>query len=179
MVSPVPVCRFCGESFRPHPRVGARQIACSSSSCQAARKRDSQARWLAAHPDYFHGQYPKKRAWHKAHPGYLAAYRRDHPAAAERHREQERARRRRKALDRAVDIQDELTIQTILFPQVTAGAPGVDIQDEIPVHRSILVGLIERWRAGEGRVDIQDRIDSAVLECYKIGRRLQHRRTAP
>jgi hypothetical protein len=172
-------CRFCAQTFRPDPRVGARQISCSAPACRAARKRESQKRWLNAHPDYFRGQYPKKRAWHDAHPGYLAQYRRTHPVAAERHRRQEQERRHR-VQDRGVDIQDEIAgTQLLLFSSVTAGAAPVDIQDEIPIHRCLFLGLIGRLWGDGGRVDVQDQIDSALLACYKAGRRLQRRRTAP
>lgn len=173
------VCRFCAQRFRPDPRVGARQIACSAPACRAARKRESQKRWLSAHPDYFRGQYPKKRDWHEAHPGYLAEYRLTHPAAAKRHRRQEYERRHR-VLARGVDIQDEIAgAQLLLFSDLTAGVARVDIQDEIPVHRCLFLGLVGRLWGDGGRVDVQDQIDSALLACYKAGRRLQHGRTAP
>lgn len=167
------LCRFCQQSFRPDPRVGARQYACPAAACQALRRRGCQDRWTEAHPDYFRGQYQKKRAWHDAHPGYLAEYRRTHAEAAERHRDQER--RRRQAQKAAVDVQDESRIQALLVQEVAGAAPRVDIQDEMPVQRSILLGLIERLRA-TGRVDIQGPIDQALLDCYKAGRLLQTRR---
>ncbi len=166
-------CRFCGEPFHPDPRVGARQYACSAPACRAGRKKTCQDRWTGAHPDYFRGQYPKKRAWHNAHPGYLAEHRRAHPEAAARHRDEERQRRRDQKT--AVDIQDESRIQALLFQEVAGATPRVDIQDEIPLQRSILLGLVERLRSKE-RVDIQGQIDQALLDCYKAGRLLQTRR---
>ncbi len=169
-------CRFCGTPFRPDPRVGDRQYGCSAPACQAARKQACQERWCEAHPDYFQGQYPKKRSWHHAHPGYLAEHRRAHPEAAEKHRREER--QRRQVLRPAVDIQDECRIQSLILPSVAGDTPRVDIQDEMPVQRLILLGLIERLGASEG-VDIPDQIDQAVLDCYKAGRRLQTRRASP
>ena len=169
-------CRFCGARFRPDRRVGARQYACSSSACQAQRKRACQDRWLARHPEYFRGQYPKKRSWHDSHPGYLAEYRRLHPEAAERHREQER--RRRQTHNPPVDIQDESRIESLILQPFSDDSPRVDIQDEIPLQRSILLGLIDRLGAG-GRVDIPNQIDHALRDCYNAGRRLQTRRAAP
>lgn len=182
MSSALPACSFCGQPFRPDPRVGTRQRSCPSPACRAQRKRDSQQNWLAANPDYFRGQYPKKRLWHLAHPGYLAEYRSKHPNAAEHHRESERARRSRRAHSR-VDIQDE-----IARTQPLAGNPlnggrtlprrlGVDIQDEIPV-RTLLFGLIQRLCHGRGRVDIPDEIDAAILDCYKAGLLVHPRRAA-
>src|SRR6266566_129626 len=46
-------CRICRRWFRPDPRVGARQRACSNPSCQKARHQQAQARWCARNPDYF------------------------------------------------------------------------------------------------------------------------------
>lgn len=46
-------CRICRKSFRPDPRQGSRQKACSRSSCQQKRRAETQARWRAANPDYF------------------------------------------------------------------------------------------------------------------------------
>lgn len=165
-------CRFCGKPFVPDRRVGARQYACRTPACQAQRKKACQESWTEAHPDYFRGQYPKKRTWHDAHPGYLAEYRRTHPEAAERHREEERQRRQ---TYRSVDIQDESLIQRLLGQGVPGEAPRVDIQDEMPAQRMILLGLVERLRV-TGRVDIQGQIDQVLLDCYKAGRRLQKRR---
>lgn len=174
-------CRFCGALFRPDRRVGARQYACSTPACQAQRKRACQERWLARHPDYFSGQdqYRKKRPWHEAHPGYLAQYRKLHPEAAERHRKQERQRRqRRQTLNPPVDIQDESGIESPILQHFSDDSRRVDIQDEIPLQRSILLGLIDRLGAG-GRVDIPNQIDLALRDCYNAGRRLQTRRAVP
>jgi hypothetical protein len=45
-------CSICRKWFRPDPRPGARQRACSQAECQAARRRKNQVRWRAANPDY-------------------------------------------------------------------------------------------------------------------------------
>ena len=45
-------CTICRRWFRPNPRVGARQHACSKPECQAARRKKTQARWRARNPDY-------------------------------------------------------------------------------------------------------------------------------
>ena len=45
-------CSICRHWFRPHPRIGVRQRACSQPECQAARRQKTQARWRAANPDY-------------------------------------------------------------------------------------------------------------------------------
>lgn len=50
--SPARPCRFCRKWFRPHPRVGDRQRACSDPKCQAKRQSKQQAAWRERNPDY-------------------------------------------------------------------------------------------------------------------------------
>ena len=45
-------CRICHQWFRPHPRAGDRQRACSAAPCQAERRRRAVAAWRCRHPDY-------------------------------------------------------------------------------------------------------------------------------
>lgn len=45
-------CRICHRWFRPHPRAGDRQQACSAAPCQAERRRRAVAAWRRRHPDY-------------------------------------------------------------------------------------------------------------------------------
>jgi hypothetical protein len=45
-------CRICRRWFRPDPRVGGRQRACSKPDCQTARRRKTQASWRNRNPGY-------------------------------------------------------------------------------------------------------------------------------
>jgi hypothetical protein len=45
-------CCICRRWFRPDPRVGWRQRACSQPECRAARRKKTQAAWRARNPDY-------------------------------------------------------------------------------------------------------------------------------
>lgn len=45
-------CRICRKWFRPNPRVGERQRACSGEECQKARRKKTQAAWREANADY-------------------------------------------------------------------------------------------------------------------------------
>jgi hypothetical protein len=47
-------CRICRKWFRPDPRVGQRQRACSRPECQQARRATTQAAWRARNPEYYH-----------------------------------------------------------------------------------------------------------------------------
>lgn len=55
-------CRFCRRAFRPDPRQGSRQRACSAAACQQERRAETQARWRAKNPDYFTSYRLTRRA---------------------------------------------------------------------------------------------------------------------
>jgi hypothetical protein len=55
-------CRICRKWFHPDPRIGERQRVCSAPSCQAARRKKTQASWRAGNPDYFVARRLKQRA---------------------------------------------------------------------------------------------------------------------
>lgn len=55
-------CSVCRKWFTPSARVGDRQFACSTPSCQSARRKKKQAAWRAAHPDYFVARRLQERA---------------------------------------------------------------------------------------------------------------------
>lgn len=55
-------CVICRHWFRPDPRVGQRQHACGKPECQAARRKETQARWRARNPDYAAGYRLQRRS---------------------------------------------------------------------------------------------------------------------
>ena len=55
-------CSICRKWFRPNPRVGTRQWACTKPDCQKARRQRTQANWRARNPDYFTGHRIQNRA---------------------------------------------------------------------------------------------------------------------
>jgi hypothetical protein len=55
-------CRICHHWFTPDARVGERQRVCASASCQAARRKQTQASWRSRNPDYFAARRLKQRA---------------------------------------------------------------------------------------------------------------------
>lgn len=44
-------CTHCRDLFWPDPRTAARQGACTKPACQTARRKVTQKRWRAAHPE--------------------------------------------------------------------------------------------------------------------------------
>ena len=129
-------CPYCGDEFQPKPHVAAIQVCCGKKRCKAKRKMDAQAHWLdkAENRDYFKGEYRRTRLWLDAHPGYLAAYRDDHPDYVQKDNEGHRQRRIRAR--RRADIQDAWPRREIERIQ---GVQGADIQD---TYRLRLDGLL-------------------------------------
>lgn len=61
-------CSICRHWFRPHPRVGARQHACSKPECQLVRRQRTQWDWRAHNPEYAAGYRIQQRAAKKQSP---------------------------------------------------------------------------------------------------------------
>jgi len=55
-------CVVCRRGFRPHPRLGDRQVACQRPECQQERRRRNQEAWRRIHPGYFIARRAKERA---------------------------------------------------------------------------------------------------------------------
>lgn len=50
-------CQYCGQYFKPNPRVGEKQKACSRDECKRKRKREAQEVWKKKNPEYFKDPY--------------------------------------------------------------------------------------------------------------------------
>jgi len=55
-------CSVCRRKFRPDPRVGERQHACSEERCQHQRRAETQASWRSRNPSYQRGYRLKRRS---------------------------------------------------------------------------------------------------------------------
>ena len=55
-------CSVCRKMFRPDPRVGDRQYACSEERCQQQRRAETQASWRSRNPSYQSGYRFKRRS---------------------------------------------------------------------------------------------------------------------
>ena len=62
-------CKYCGQYFKPDPRVGERQKTCFRDECKQKRRREAQEEWKKKNPeclknhyqDYVKGWRKKKR----------------------------------------------------------------------------------------------------------------------
>jgi len=64
-------CSICRRWFRPNPRIGERQRACSKPECQAARRKKTQANWRANNPEYPAGYRIQQRGAQESPPEAL------------------------------------------------------------------------------------------------------------
>lgn len=97
-------CSVCKKSFRPHPRLKARQKTCTQKT------------WQLAHRAHYRKQYRREnaeaeidcqeKAVSNRAPGFWKSYRKNHPQSSERNRAQTRLRKqlRRAGLQRQLDI---------------------------------------------------------------------------
>jgi hypothetical protein len=113
-MSKTKICKYCGKSFTPDPRVGDRQKCCGSPVCKSERKKEADRNWRKKNPEYFKGRYESYlKPWLEKHPGYLKAY------------------RRRKKLQAQNDIQDKILLLKIQTVSKKSNVLSGDIQDKI------------------------------------------------
>ena len=89
------ICVCCGAGFEPHPAVKNQQY-CSRRGCQRARRRRWQREKLARDEAYRQNQAAAQQAWRARNPDYWRQYRLCHPEYAQRNRELQRQRNRRR-----------------------------------------------------------------------------------
>jgi len=68
-------CKFCGQYFRPHPRLGDKQKSCQKQGCQKKRQWENLRSWRQRNPDYFRGRYSELKSWREQNPGYQRQWR--------------------------------------------------------------------------------------------------------
>jgi hypothetical protein len=70
-----PRCLVCQKFFTPHFKVKARQKVCERLSCRTTWRKNQQALWRKANPNYFHGRYEDVKSWRQHHPDYQRQWR--------------------------------------------------------------------------------------------------------
>lgn len=102
------VCPFCRERFVPSCYRPQQRI-CSRKACQQRRRREYHRQKLKSDPDYRQTCRDSQQKWRERHPDYQRTYRATHPTYAERNRQKQEERDRRRRLDRLVK-------NTLAFP---------------------------------------------------------------
>jgi hypothetical protein len=160
-------CRYCRRWFRPDPRVGEGQYACSEPECQKKRQAANEAARLAREPDYFRGRSEKHRAYRRAHPEVNRRWREKNPEARERDRLARRDRRRRDREGGAAEHK-AIALQLTSRREVDSRVSRAAEHKAIRAQTSVLVGLVAQVsRAAEHK-----EIALALEELHDRGRRL-------
>lgn len=128
-------CKCCRKLFFPDPRNRHHQRYCSQPRCRAARKAESQARWLARpeNHDYFRGPVhrARNRAWRARHPGYW----RKSPHPRNAHKDVSTAQAigsvDKTSIFMRSPLQDLLTAQPAVLIGLIAHLVGTPQQDDI------------------------------------------------
>lgn len=92
---PLRRCVHCDRTFQPS-KFRPNQRVCSDAACQKRRRAEYHRDKIATDPDYAQVVRDSRRKWRDAHPSYQAEYRRTHEDAADRNREQQRQRDRKR-----------------------------------------------------------------------------------
>lgn len=129
-------CQHCGHIFQPDARNRARQRYCAKAPCRAARKADSQRRWLkqAGNADYFRGadNAARARAWQAAHPGYWKKRRgKARVVLQDRPNRQLASNQPAMGQDEVSVLQDVLASQSPVVVGLIAHLAGSVLQDDI------------------------------------------------
>jgi hypothetical protein len=90
-------CRYCQKSFPPS-KFQPRQAVCSEAVCQRKRRAEYHRRKIAVDPEYREVTRDSPRKWRTRNPDYWKRYRKEHPKAVERNRQQQKLRDRRQRL---------------------------------------------------------------------------------
>ena len=90
-------CPYCQQIFQPS-RFQRRQTVCSEGDCQRRRRADDHRARIAADPEYREVCRDSPRKWRSRNPDYWRQYRKKNPASADRNREQQQLRDRKRRL---------------------------------------------------------------------------------
>jgi len=88
-------CKACGKYFQPNPKVPDQQY-CSSPKCQRERRRRWQQKTRQIDIDYRDNESRYFKDWAAEHPDYWQRYRNNNPEYAERNRNLQQIRNKKK-----------------------------------------------------------------------------------
>ena len=114
-------CRYCQQVFQLSP-YRPQQAVCSQVACQRRRRRDYHHNKIRSDPLYADTVSRSRKKWSEAHPGYQKLYWQTHLKAAERNRQQQHQRDRRRHLRQlvknnlALDLRDSPAEVWLLGP---------------------------------------------------------------
>ncbi len=90
-------CRYCERSFQPSKYQPAQSV-CSDPDCQRRRRTAYHRQKITADPEYRQVCRDSPQKWRSRNPDYWPRYRKQHPAAVERNRQQQHVRDQKRHL---------------------------------------------------------------------------------
>ena len=90
------ICLACSKECAASARSAGRQSYCGLAGCQRVRKAAWKRERMAVDADYRANQKRCVEQWRRDHPGYWSQYREAHPTKAERNRQLQSVRNRRR-----------------------------------------------------------------------------------
>ena len=135
-------CRACRRMFVPKAQAPG-QCFCEDERCQKERRRRWQKSKRQRDADYRDNERRAQRAWAERHPEYWQDYRREHPEYAERNRQQQRNRDRRR---RGVDAAPSVLANVDASPPVLLLPSGTYDLKPVPPDGSTVLANEDVWR---------------------------------
>jgi len=118
------ICRYCKKLFTQSP-YHPHQEVCSSEGCQRRRKREYHRKKIADDSDYRQTCNDSRKKWRDNNPGYQRQYRQSHESCAERNRQKQQYRNRKRRLSMIVKNNLAMDI-TRSFTEVWTICPSMD-----------------------------------------------------
>jgi len=160
-------CRFCKRWFRPHPRLGPRQYACSTDECQSQRQAENEGARIERDPGYWRGRKVKHHEYRKAHPEVNRRWREAHPEAVARDREARRDRHHQE-VERCAAEHKAIALQLTPAKPVEGGVTRAAEHKAIVAQARMIMGLVcQVTRAAEHKSIVE-----SLVEMEDHGRRL-------
>lgn len=147
-------CGYCRDLFRPDPRVGSKQKACSAEECQRRRHAAAHASWRERNPDCYRGRGVK-------HSTYREDVKKGRRVPTTRP-----ARERRE--------QDAISLQAVTPQRLDATLPTPGEQDAKSPQVLLLLGFAG-CLSPPSRTPEQDEIDARVGAWHLLGLRALER----
>ncbi len=119
-------CRYCQKSFQPS-KFQPQQAVCSGPDCQRLRRSNYHKDKIAADPEYREVCRDSPRKWRALNPEYWKRYREQHPDSVQHHRQQQKARDRKRRLRHLANNTSALDLKHSAAQVWLIGANAADL----------------------------------------------------
>ena len=131
-------CRYCEKSFQPS-KYQPNQVVCSDPLCQQKRRSEYRQQKLATDPEYREVCRDSSRKWRAENFGYWKRYREKNPDSANRNREQQKKRDRKRRLLNLANNASALDLKNTAASVWLLNTPAVDLANNNSVPAQVWV----------------------------------------